>query len=464
MELHYRSLIDIARDIKTRRLSPVDVTDILLARIDRLDPSLRSFTTITVDLAREQARVAEQEIDAGNYRGVLHGIPIAVKDLCFTRGVTTTGGMAIYRDFIPDFDATVIRRLQDAGAIMLGKLHMTEGASFSHHPEMPPPVNPWDKGLWPGVSSSGSGVATAAGLCFASLGSDTGASVRFPSACNGLTGVKPTWGRVSRHGVFAFAETFDVVGPIARSAADAAALLGAISGYDPLDPTTLSDPVPDFLGDLAGVAGVRGLRVGIDRQLLSSASVELGTAICEVAERLSDLGGALVEISYPSTSDLEPWLPVLAGNEMALAHEQTFPSKAERYGGWITDHLNLGRGVSALDLARGRLERVKFKGRVERLFTEVDLVLLPVMPFATPTWDEINALGHELRNLIQFTMPINAAGVPAVAIPCGFNRDGRPMGLQLVGGHGSEAKLLRVAHAYQQVTDWHLRRPQIAAG
>lgn len=457
--LHYRALTDVARDIRARRISPVEVTEAILARIEALDPTLGSYTTITRDLAMVQARAAEQEIVAGKYRSPLHGIPVAVKDVCFTRGVVTTAGMALRRESVPEFDATVIVRLAAAGAVLLGKLHMTEGASFNHHPEMPAPVNPWGKQLWPGVSSSGSGVATAAGLCFASLGSDTGASIRFPSACNAVTGVKPTWGRVSRHGVFALAETFDTVGPMARSAADAAALLGVIAGSDPADPTSLCEPVPDYLGALDGVTGARGLRIGIDSALLSGLSPVLAAAIEAAGRQFAQIGADLREIVYPDSSGLVAHLASLCAIETAVAHEQTFPSQQARYGEWIAAELRRAREVSPVDIAHGIIEREKFRGALKRLFTQVDGVLLPVLSMETPSWDELTALGKDVFNFVRFNMPINAAGAPAVALPCGFTAAGRPLGMQLVGPHCSEATLLRAAHAYQQMTDWHLQRP-----
>jgi amidase len=457
--LHYRALLDVARDIRARRISPVEVTEEILARIEALDSTLGSYTTITRDLAMVQARAAEREIVAGKYRSPLHGIPVAVKDVCFTRGVVTTAGMAIRRESVPEFDATVIVRLADAGAVLLGKLHMTEGASFNHHPDMPSPVNPWGKQLWPGVSSSGSGVATAAGLCFASLGSDTGASIRFPSACNAVTGVKPTWGRVSRHGVFALAETFDTVGPMARSAADAAALLGVIAGSDPADPTSLCEPVPDYLGALDGVTGARGLRIGIDSALLSGISPVLAAAIEAAGRQFAQIGADLREIAYPDSSGLVAHLASLCAIETAVAHEQTFPSQQARYGEWIAAELRRAREVSPIDIAHGIIEREKFRGALKRLLSQVDVVLLPVLSMETPSWDELAALGKDVFNFVRFNMPINAAGAPAVALPCGFTAAGRPLGMQLVGPHCSEATLLRAAHAYQQVTDWHLRRP-----
>jgi amidase len=459
VDLHYRALTDVARDIRARRLSPVEVTECILKRIDTVDPDLRSYTTVAREAARKQALAAEREIAAGKYRSPLHGIPVAVKDVCFTRGIATTAGMAIHRDFIPGFDATVIARLAAAGVVLMGKLHMTEGASFNHHPEMPPPINPWGKELWPGVSSSGSGVATAAGLCFGSLGSDTGASIRFPAMCCGLTGVKPTWGRVSRHGIFALAETFDTVGPIARSAADAAAILGVIAGWDPEDSTTLTDPVPDYLGELDGVMGARGLRIGIDRAVLSSVKPELAAAIEATASHLAQVGAEVREVEYPDSSALVTHLGSLCAIEMAVAHEETFPREESRYGGWISGELKRAPTISPLEIAHGLIEREKFRGALNRLLTQVDVLLLPVLSMETPTWSELAGLAQNVFDFVRFTMPVNAAGAPAVSVPCGITSAGRPLGMQLIGRHCSEATLLRAAHAYQQMTDWHLRRP-----
>lgn len=215
-DLHYLDLVDVGQRIKAGALSPVALTETMLARIEKLDGGLKSYATVTADLARSQAREAEAEIKRGAWRGPLHGVPIAVKDLCYTRGIPTAAGMAIHKDFKPDHDSTVVERFAQAGAVLLGKLQLTEGAFADHHPSIPPPVNPWNKDYWSGASSSGSGVATASGLCFASLGSDTGGSIRFPSAANGVTGLKPTWGRVSRYGVFALAESLDHIGPMTQ--------------------------------------------------------------------------------------------------------------------------------------------------------------------------------------------------------------------------------------------------------
>jgi len=257
-DLCYADLVEVGQRVQARRLSSVEVTQAVLDRIARLDGRLKSYATLTADLALAQAKQADAEIGRGTIRSPLHGVPIAVKDLCHTKGIPTAAGMPIHKDYRPERDATVVARLREAGAVLLGKLQMTEGAFAQHHPSMAAPVNPWSAAHWTGASSSGSGVATAAGLCFGALGTDTLGSIRFPSTMNGITGLKPTWGRVSRAGVFALAESMDHIGPMTRSAADAAALLGVIAGADADDPTATQDPVPDYLGGIGEGARTAG--------------------------------------------------------------------------------------------------------------------------------------------------------------------------------------------------------------
>ena len=246
-ELPYESLTTVSDRLRRKRLSSSELTDTALRRIAQLDEQYHSYATVLPERALERAKAADAEIARGLWRGPLHGVPIAVKDLCYTTFAPTRAGTTIFKTFTPSFNATVVERLEDGGAVILGKLQMTEGAYTSHHPEVTPPLNPWNTNYWVGSSSTGSGVATSLGLCYGSLGSDTGGSIRFPSATCGLSGIKPTWGRVSRYGVFPLADTLDHVGPMARSVADAAAMLGVIAGADRNDPTTYKAPVPDYL-------------------------------------------------------------------------------------------------------------------------------------------------------------------------------------------------------------------------
>ena len=293
--LHFRTITEISADIASKQLSPVEVTAAMLARIEQLDSRLNSYATVTAEQAMAAAQAAEREINAGTYRGRLHGVPIAVKDLCFTKGVRTMGGVEVLAEHVPAFDGTVITKLAAAGAILLGKLNLTEGAMGGYNPNFAIPQNPWNPDRWTGSSSSGSGVATAAGLCFGSLGSDTGGSIRFPSAACGLVGLKPTWGRVSRYGVLALAESMDHVGPMTRSVADAGIMLEAIAGSDPNDPTSLPAPVPNMLERIG--QDLRGIRIGFDENYAThDIDVELADAVRAGVKVLADQGAEIVEV------------------------------------------------------------------------------------------------------------------------------------------------------------------------
>ncbi|WP_181702451.1 amidase [Chthonobacter albigriseus] len=462
-DLCTRSLAETAADIKSGALSPVELTRAMLARIEAVDPGLNSYLTVTPDLALKQAAKAEAEIRAGQYRGSMHGIPIALKDLCNTKGITTSAGMSIHRGFVPEADGTIVGRLAAAGAVLLGKLHMTEGATLEHHPEFPRPTNPWRADLWTGVSSSGSGVATAAGLCFASIGSDTGGSIRFPSASCSVTGLKPTWGRVSRAGSFDLAASYDTLGPMARSAADCAAMLTAIAGWDPLDGTTLSAPVPDYEAALAGVFGLRGLRIGVDwAYIAGGVTAEVLAATKAAVDTLADLGAEIVDIAFPDTAPLFERLLDAQLAEIAYAHRETYPSKAEHYGKWLKAGIDGGIAANPLTLARNAFERDRYKGLLAQTFAGVDAIVMAVNKAGTPTWDEVtDVVESDMASFMRFTAVFNATGSPTVTSPCGFTADGRPIGFQLVGRHLSEDLLLAASHAYQQATDWHLKRPPV---
>src|SRR6266566_129364 len=320
--VHYLSLMEVSGRLRRGELKPTTLSEAILARIAQHDGALRSYTTLLADRAMAKARQAEAELNRGLWRGPLHGVPIAVKDLCYTDYAPTAAGMLIHKDFIPPYTCTVVERLERAGAIILGKLSMTEGAFAIHHPGMPTPVNPWHADVWTGASSSGSGAATAAGLCYGSLGSDTGGSIRFPSAACGLTGLKPTWGRVSRYGVFPLSESLDHIGPMTRTAADCAAMLAAIAGADPCDPTALLSPVPDYVAGLA--ASIRGLRVGIAQAYaFDGLAGDVLTALSAAKDALVALGARPVPVDFPAITDATTaWLHLCLA-EVAIAHEAT---------------------------------------------------------------------------------------------------------------------------------------------
>lgn len=461
--IHYLGLLDVARRIQVGALSPVALTQAMLERIAKLDGSLKSYATVTADLALEQARRAEAEIARGAYRGPLHGVPIAVKDLCYTKGIATAAGMAIHAAFKPDHDSTVVERFAAAGAVLLGKLQLTEGAFADHHPKITPPVNPWHKDHWSGASSSGSGVATAAGLCFASLGSDTGGSIRFPSAANGVTGLKPTWGRVSRYGVFALAESLDHIGPMTRSAADAAAVMSVIAGADPNDPTARQEPVPNYLAGLE--RGIRGVRIGIDRSLnATGVDKDMVNVVDDAIAVLSGLGAEIREVTFPSPAEVvKVWVPLCAV-ETAVAHEATFPAQAEHYGPALRGLIEAGRALSGFDLTKIQIVREAFRGRVAALFQDIDLLAIPAQYAASPTTATMATLGQDegaIEKLLRFTAPFDMTGSPTITLPGGFTAKGLPIAFQLVSRHMEEDLLLRAGHAFQLATDWHKRRPPV---
>ena len=460
-ELHYESLDGIAKRLRTRELSSVEATRTILDRIARLDGRLRSYATVTADRALRDASERDADSSAGVSRGPLHGVPIAVKDLCNTAGIVTAAGMSINARNIPDRDATVVTRLKAAGAVILGKLQMTEGAYGVHHPTVVPPVNPWNAAYWTGVSSSGSGVATAAGLCFASLGSDTGGSIRFPSTMNGLTGLKPTWGRVSRAGVFPLAESLDHVGPMCRSALDAALVLGVIAGADPDDPTAAQHAVPDYAASTGN--GVKGKRLGVPTNLVGM-DVDSRRALDDALAVLRDAGAVPVEVTLPELDEAAlKWLS-LCGVEAALAHEATFPSRRAEYGAELAGLIDLGRSLSALDLARLQLLRARVAGEIERTLSTIDLLLLPVMGVAAPSLAAMKAAGRSPEAVaarLRYTAPFDMSGHPTLTLPGGMTGDGVPVGFQIVGHSFDEAGILAAGHAYQQATAWHLERPPL---
>lgn len=457
--LHYRDIAWLAPQIRAGKLSPVALTEALLARIDALDPRLHAYARVTAAAARAAARASEARIRRGGYLGPLDGIPLAVKDLFWTRGVATAAGMAIHADFVPQEDATVVRRLREAGAILLGKLQMTEGAFATHHPSVTPPVNPWGEAHWTGASSSGSGVATAAGLCCAALGTDTGGSIRFPSAANGLTGLKPGWGRVSRHGTFELAALLDHVGPMARSAADARILYNAIAGHDPLDPTS-AGPRP---GGRARAVPLKGLQIGIDPDWNASGTDDATRhALAQVVATLRDLGATVREVCFPDAWAIAGQWEAQCGIQTALAHAQTYPARAAEYGPALSRLIDGGRALGGTDYQRLLLSAADFSGRVDALLDTIDLLLVPVQPIAAPTLEQLGALAADPdanQRLIQFTAPFNITGHPALSLPCGRTAAGMPVGFQFVARKGGEQTLLGAGVALQRVTDWHRAHP-----
>jgi amidase len=456
------TLMDVAQQIHARKLSPVDLTRQMLDRIDALDPRFHSYVTVLADRALAQAKAAEAEIAGGHYRGPLHGVPLAVKDLCFMKDTVTTCGSQMLTEWMPDQNATVVWKLQQAGAVILGKLHLTEFALRWHHPYRPIPLNPWGEGRWPGVSSSGSGVATAAGLCFGAIGTDTGGSIRFPAASCGTVGLKPTYGRVSRAGVFPLAASLDHIGPLTRSVADAAAMLQAIAGPDPLDPTASRRPVPDYLGALA--QGVAGLRIGVDeRYITEGVHPDVSAAVKEAVRVLAELGAHIVAVTVPEPdmqATTQAWL-TLTGADALVAHEGMYPERAADYGPF-RELLDNTAKLRAQDYAKAHALRETFAAQFDPLFDQMDLLLCPTMPTTAPMMDaQGNAIIQEGYVRTRYTYVFNFSRNPTISLPCGFDSNGLPVSLQLVGRHFEEDLLCRAGHAYEQATEWHTRKPSL---
>ncbi len=470
-ELPFLSATALAELFRTRQASPVEAAEAFLDRIAEVDPSLNSYITITPERAIEEAVRAEREIGEGHFRGPLHGVPVAVKDQFCTAGVLTTGGSAILGSYAPDYDATVIARLKDAGAVLLGKLNMSEfamGDAF-HHP-YGRPRNPWDLSRNPGTSSSGSGAATAAFLCATSLGEDTAGSIRGPASFCGLVGIRPTWGLVSRYGMLASTWSMDAAGPISRTVEDCAVTLGAIAGHDPKDPYTRNAPVPDYLDGL--YAGLRGIRAGALIDRVNDEGVEPGVrdAVNRAVAQLGELGAEVEEISIPLIAQSAAISTALIYADATFVHRQGLRDYPEKYDHNNRVRLLTGALIPAQAHQKAARLRQILRDQILDALSRVDILLLPtssVQATLIPAEAGLSRNGKEdflamLGGRRTYTTPANLAGVPALSINCGFTPDGLPVGLQMVGRPFDEATLFRAAYAYEQATGWRRsRRPPL---
>ena len=460
-------LLDVAEMIRTRRVSPVEVIERVLARIDALDGTLNAFITVCSEEARREARLAEREIVAGHYCGPLHGIPVSVKDLFATKGIRTTAGSRILADHEPDFDATVVERLRTAGAIVIGKTNMLEFAYAAVHPDFGPTLNPWDLTRSSSGSSSGSAVAVAAGMGYGSIGSDTGGSIRLPAAYSGIVGLKPTYGRVSRHGSIPVSWSADHFGPMTRTAGDAAALLAAVAGEDPRDSTSGRVPVPGYLSVLDG--GIVGKRIGVcDRYLRWQVDPEVQLLVEQAISTLARFGATIKEITLPPPSAAVSALLAILMPEATVFHLPWLREQPENYSPAVRERLELGAVTPAVSYIQGQQVRRRIIDEFLIAMEPVDLLVTPTGPTAATllegdltTSDEADP--EVLAALIHFSGPFNLTGFPAMSIPCGFTTDGLPVGMQLVAKPWEEGLLLAVANAYQQVTGWHHHVPKMLA-
>lgn len=466
-DLAYLSAARLAALVKERQVSPVELVQIYLERIDRFDARLRAYITVLPEAALEAARKAEAAVMRGEARGALHGVPCAVKDQFETAGVRTTLGSRILETHVPGETATVISRLDQAGAILLGKLNLTEFAlGGTQRFPFGQPRNPWNVEHEPGGSSSGSGIAVAAALCAASLGEDTGGSVRTPASWCGVVGLRPTWGRVSRHGSFPLSWSMDTAGPLTRTVEDAALLLRVLAGYDPRDPLTSRRPVPDYSAALKD--GVRGLRVAILRELTfgTETDAEVREAVAAAARRLEGLGAVLEEISLPLLSLAGAIFMALADSDGAGLHQRWLRARPTDYDQGTRRRLLAASLIPAATYHQAARARALLRARVRDALGRYDLLLCPTAHQAAPplatgraaitTREEVAGRFFTRRSYVT---PAALAGTPAIALPCGFTRAGLPLSLQLLGRPFDEVTLLRAAYAYERDTGWSQRRP-----
>ena len=460
-EIPFLTVAELGDHIRNRDVSPVEVTEAYLDRIDSLNSQIRAYLTVTADIARQAAQDCEEEIAAGNYRGPLHGIPVAVKDQMYTEGVRTTIGTPLFDDFVPEYDATVVARLKQAGAVLLGKLNMTEFATTALSHQFDPPRNPWDRERSCGGSSSGSGGATAAFMAAATLGEDTGGSVRCPAAWCGLAGIRPTWGLVSRYGVAPGVRSMDTVGPLARTVEDCAIILQAIAGHDPNDRLTRQEPPPDYLAALTGDVG--GLRIGILREVMGSHHLDAETrrAVLDAATVLAELGANVEEVSIPMAAHAGPInggirveAPTTYGN--LLRERPRDIGHDNRIGYLVNAIMPASHYYKAIRL------RTLLRAEVLQALEEYDLLLSPTIgvPAQVRTPDpEITSKENVGRTPWLFTNVPSLANLPALSVPCGFSGEGLPLSLQIAGRPFEETTVLRAGHAYERATDWHTQRP-----
>ncbi len=467
------TIASAARLLRAGQLSAMELVDGCLARIERLEPRLQACVTVMAEAAREQARAADEALRARRGRGPLHGIPLGVKDLIATQGVRTTAGSRVLADWIPDEDATVVVRLREAGAIALCKTNTHE---FAFGTLTPPTRNPWDTTRSPGGSSGGSAAAVAAGEALGALGTDTGGSIRIPAGWCGVTGLKPTYGLVSRAGIVPLSGSYDHAGPIARTVEDCALLLDALAGYDPRDPDSVDVPLLDYAAALGAArspeAAVRGARIGLpDRYFFERLDGEVERAVREAARTFERLGAVVDEVAVPDEIE-----ELFDGAYRAVQRPEAYTyhmdqgwltTRADRYAPAVRVNIERGAEYSAADYIRGQQRRRAFTQAMRAVLRKVDALLTPTLPIPAPpiaTFDAafVVAGGELPGGSLRLTFPFYLTGQPAMSLPCGFTVAGLPIGAQLVAGHFNEATLLRLGHAYQRATDWHTRQPSLA--
>ena len=430
-----------------------------LARIERLDPALNAMVTATAETAREQADACDRAAAEGRWLGLLHGMPVALKDNIETAGVRTTSGAAYLADHIPNRDAPVVGRLKAQGAVLVGKANLQELAwgVVSTNPVTGQCRNPWNPDHIPGGSSGGSGAAVAAGMAHASLGTDTGGSVRIPAAMTGIAGLRPTHGRISIRGITPVSVAHDTVGPMARSVADVARLFAALAAYDPLDHVSRALPLDNFLPRLGD--GIEGVRIGLARNFFfDEIDGAVEAAVRAGASTLESLGARLVDVSLPGAETAQRWTTVMAYADACAYHRERLDAGPGALSAAVYERMIMGRDFSAVDYAQAMRGREAWRRALAEMFETVDLLLAPTTPRPAPPIADDRSLHRATQDATRFTYGGALASIPGLSVPCGFSTGGLPIGMMLEGAWGAEPLLLRVGHAYQRATDWHRRR------
>ncbi|MGA2360030.1 MAG: amidase [Terriglobales bacterium] len=459
-----RPIHQLAPLLARKEISPVELFNEAIERIHQLQPKLNSFITITEQEGRKAATEAESEIRKGQYRGPLHGIPISLKDLFATRGVRTTAGSKVLAKWIPDFDATAVARLHQAGIVLVGKTNMHEFAYgvTNDNPHYGPARNPWDPTLVPGGSSGGSAAAVASSECTASLGSDTGGSIRTPAAVCGVVGLKPTYGRVSRYGAIPLAWSLDHVGPLTKSVEDAAIMLAAIAGPDPKDPSASLRPLPDYRKEMQG--SISGVRLGVPRQyFFEHVDPEIQKLVTAAIRQLASMGTTSVEVDIPDLESCSAMEAHITLAEATSYHEPYLKKQADAYSPGVRTNLEAGRYLLATDYVKSQRARTLLQRNFNEAFNRADVIVSPTLPAFSPPIGEVWVQSGDLREnvidaFLRFNIPYDLTGFPAISIPCGLSSTGLPIGLQIAGRAFDETTVLRVANAYEQSTEWHLAR------
>lgn len=468
-ELLDLSLAEAARRVRARELSPVDLVQAALARIRETDDDLRAYITVFEEQALQIGKAAEIMAAAGHDLGPLHGIPIALKDNIALRGTRTTAGSKVLGDWQPDADATIATRLRQAGAIFIGKTNMHEFAwgGTTANPHYGAARNPWNRERFPAGSSGGSGVAVAARSCFGAIGTDTGGSIRLPSAVNGVAGIRPTYGRVSNHGIIPLAWSMDTAGPMARTVEDCALMFGAMAGHDPKDPTTAARPCPDYLAGLAD--GVRGLRIGVvPGYFFRHLQPRVHDAVQAALDTFEQLGAQRVDVEIENIHGNISAQLTIESAEPSTYHQRWLRERPQDYGDDVRTLLEVGELLLATHYLQAQRYRTLLRNEfIEAFRNKVDVFVCPTLPFtatpigATTVVIENGAEEDMLSAIMQFTGVASLTGLPAMSVPCGFDDDGLPIGMQLIGRPFDEATLFRMGHAYQGATDFHRRSPSL---